>query len=166
MNDSNNTGELNPRQRKFIEGLARGLTAQQAARNAGFSISYSRKASRLLKIPAVAQALESIRSEARAEAVYGIREHVQELDRAILAAYASKAWMAVSRLLQSKGECYGFYVHRIQEVPIDLRGALEQARLRIININPPQTITQQGDGTEPDGPLPGLAQWQRDHQTQ
>jgi hypothetical protein len=145
MNDSD---ELNERQRKVVQGVAIGLSPQEAARRAGFSLSYAKKASRLLKIPAVAKAIEAIRSEARREAVYGIQEHVKELDAAIVAAYSHKAMMAVSRLLRDKGECYGLYINRFQEVPIDLKGSLEAARLRVIN--PRSLLPEQGEPGESD----------------
>jgi hypothetical protein len=166
MNNPMNDGDkLTQRQQTFVEGLARGLTVQQAAKQAAFSPSYAKKASRLLKIPAVAQELSAIRSEARREAAYGLQEHVKELDRAILAAYSHKAMMAVSRLLRDKGEAYGLYINRAQEVPIDLKGALEQARTRIIQHHTPQqAIPEHGNGTstDPDSPASHNATWRRD----
>jgi phage terminase small subunit len=60
--------------------VARGLSAQEAARSAGYAPGYARKASRLLKSPVIAKAVSEIRSDARREAVYTLLEAVKEID--------------------------------------------------------------------------------------
>ena len=98
---------------------------------------YARKASRLLKSPVIAKAVAEIRSDARREAVYTLLEAVKEIDKAVLFAYAQKNSMAIAKLLESKGKLFGLYVDRYQEVPVDLRGALAEARGRVLTmINP------------------------------
>ena len=74
--------------RKFVEGVATGLSVQQAAKQAAFSASYARKASRLLKNPSVRQTIEAIQGEARTVAAYSLLEAVRELDKAIAFGYA------------------------------------------------------------------------------
>jgi phage terminase small subunit len=83
-----NEGELTERQRKLVQYVATGDPVQQAARKAGFSASYARKSSRLLKHPAIAQAVAAIRTDARREAVYGLVEAVREIDKAIVFGYS------------------------------------------------------------------------------
>ena len=79
---------LTDRQQQYVEHLAAGMESRQAALVAGYSASFARVAAhRMKKNPAVAKALESIRSEARREAVYDIQEAVKEIDRAIRLGY-------------------------------------------------------------------------------
>jgi hypothetical protein len=94
----------------------------------GLCAGLARKASRLLKSPVIAKAVAEIRSDARREAVYTLLEAVKEIDKAVLFAYGQKNAMAIAKLLESKGKLFGLYVDRYQEVPVDLKGALAEAR--------------------------------------
>lgn len=64
--------------------MARGLSAQEAARSAGYAPGYARKASRLLKFPVIAKAVAEISSDARRETVYTLLEDINEIDKAVL----------------------------------------------------------------------------------
>jgi hypothetical protein len=145
--------DLNERQRKFVEGVATGLSVQQAAKQAAFSASYARKASRLLKNPSVRQTIEAIQGEARTVAAYSLLEAVRELDKAIAFGYAKGNPMSIAKLLEAKGRLFGLYVDRYQEVPLDLCGALEAARGRVVNITPPRQPCEDGLA------VPGGARW-------
>lgn len=112
--------------------MARGLSAQEATRSACYAPGYARKASRLLKFPVIAKAVAEIRSDARRETVYTLLEAVHEIDNAVLFAYVQKNAMAIAKLLESKGKLFGLYVDRYQEVPVDLKGALAEARGRVL----------------------------------
>ena len=62
---------LTDRQREYVQHIARGLGSRDAARASGYSESFSRVAAwRLGKKPAVATAIEEIRSRGRELAVY------------------------------------------------------------------------------------------------
>lgn len=132
-------GDLTDRQRRYVEGLARGIDSRAAAKGAGYSDSYAKVAAhRLKKKPAVAKALEAIRSDARREVVYDVQEAVKEIDKAILFGYGSKNPMSVAKLLELKSKLFGLLVDRYQELPVDLKGALAEARGRVINVMPPR----------------------------
>jgi hypothetical protein len=67
-------------------------------------------------------------------------EAVAEIDKAMCFAYQQKNPMSIAKLLENKGRLYGLYVDRFQEVPIDLTGALQAARTRVltaIDLTPP-----------------------------
>lgn len=92
----------------------------------------------------IAKAVAEIRSDARREAVYTLFEAVKEIDKAVLFAYGQKNAMAVAKLLESKGKLFGLYVDRYQEVPVDLKGALAEARGRVLTIVNPMPPHGQG----------------------
>jgi hypothetical protein len=83
------------------------------------------------------------RSDARREAVYTLLEAVKEIDKAVLFAYGQKNAMAIAKLLESKGKLFGLYADRYQEVPVDLKGALAEARGRMLTF---VTVTTRGHG--------------------
>jgi len=128
--------ELNPRLQQLVALVATGLPVQQAARQAGFSPSYSRKASRLLKHPAVAQALARIQAEARTVVVYGLVEAMKEADDAAAFARKNKNSMALVKACELRAKLSGLLIDRIEVVPVDLRGVLEKAERRVINVTP------------------------------
>ena len=78
------------------------------------------------------KAVAEIRSDARQEAVYTLLEAVKEIDKAVLFVFGQKNAMAIAKLLESKGKLFGLYVDRYQEVPVDLKGALAEARGRML----------------------------------
>jgi hypothetical protein len=103
---------------------------------AGYGKSYAVVASsRLGKIPAVAKALESIRAEFRNRTLYDLEAAVSEVDRAVSFADTKSNPQAVAKLLELKSKLHGLLVDRlwIKEESIDLRSALDQARVRVIN---------------------------------
>jgi phage terminase small subunit len=124
---------LNDRQRKFAEGVACGLTVQQAARQAGFSPSYSRKSSKLLKHPGVSALVATIREQGRTLAAYDLAQAMAQAQKGIDLAEKHKNPMAFIKGCELRAKLSGLLIERTQEVPVDLRGALEEARLRIIN---------------------------------
>jgi len=150
--DPMDAADLTERQRRLVEFVASGLSVQQAATKAGFSASYARKSSRLLKHPAIAQAVAAIRTDARREAVYGLVEAVREIDKAIVFGYSVSNPMSVAKLLELKSKLFGLLVDRVEIATVDLKGALEAARNRVVMVNapPPQPCANQGPATDPE----------------
>jgi len=134
---------LNHRQQKFIEAVARGESVQQAARLAGFSPSYARKSSRLLKHPAIAQAVAAIRTEARTVAAYGLVEAMKETESAAAFARLHKNPMALVKATELRAKLSGLLVDRVEVVEVDLRGALDRAEARVLNGTSALTQTAQ-----------------------
>lgn len=144
MNDPEPTQEPEPndRQRKLIEGAARGLSPQEAARSAGFSASYARKASRLLKQPMIAKAIEAIRAEGRTIAAYGLVEAMKEVESAASFARVNKNSMALVKACELRAKLSGLLIDEIhlKTESLDLRGAIEEGRRRVgwITVSPRQ----------------------------
>jgi len=154
--------KLTDKQRRFVQLYAGGMDKAQAAKTAGYQQGFGAKkaGSRLLKNPDVVKAVESIRSEARQEAVYTLLEAVKEIDKAIAFGYAKGNPMSIAKLLEAKGRLFGLYVDRVQIESIDLKGAMEAAKLRVINLVPqPHSQAQLEQATDP--PVrAGAAQWE------
>jgi hypothetical protein len=129
-----NEPELNDRQRKFVAEVARGVSAQDAARKAGFSPSYARKSSRLLKHPGIAQAIAAIRAEGRTLVAYDLAAAMREAESAATFARMNKNSMALVKACELRAKLSGLLIERIETVAIDLKGSLEQARARVLDV--------------------------------
>jgi hypothetical protein len=130
------TERLTNKQEQYVRNLVSGMDSRSAARESGYSDSYSKVAgSRLMKNLSVAQAIESIRTEARTTAVYDLVAAVKEIDAQIKGALEAKSpnHMAAAKLLEMKLKAYGLLIDRFQEVPLDLTGALQRDEARVIN---------------------------------
>src|SRR6476646_10621062 len=136
---------------KIVTAVAGGATWTQAAKQFGnYSESYSRVLrSRLMAKPKVRQMLDEFRNELRDKAMYDAEACVKEIDKAIEFAYQRGNPMSIAKLLTLKAELYGLLVQRIEVVPLDLAGALEEAKNRIINITPHLSLPPDGsDGRD------------------
>lgn len=117
--------------------MASDLNVQQADRNAGYSPAYAKKASRLLKRPVVARAIESIQAQGRTMAAYGLVEAMKEAEFAAAFAREHRNPMALLKATELRAKLSGLLIDRLEVVPpIDLKGGLEQARNRLLNITP------------------------------
>jgi phage terminase small subunit len=124
------SAEPNDRQRRFIEAVARGIPAQEAARSVGYSPAYSRKASRLLKVPVIAQAIAAIREQGRTIAAYGLVEAMKEAESAATFARVNKNSMALVKASELRAKLSGLLIDRVEIAYVDLTGALAAARSR------------------------------------
>jgi hypothetical protein len=150
--------EPNARQQKFIDAMARGLSAQEAARHAGFSPSYARKSSRLLKQPMIASAIAGIRMEGRKLAAYGLSEAMKEAEAVCAFAKLHKNAMAYCKGTELRAKLSGLLIDRIEVVPVDLRGALDRAEARVVNAT--QLSGPRCDASPTVAPLPnGATRW-------
>ena len=122
---------VNSRQRKFIEAVAAGLPAQEAARRAGYSPAYSRKASRLLRCHAVAAAVADIRERACAAAAYDVTVAMKEAESAATFARVNKNSMALVKAYELRAKLSGLLIDRVEIATVDLTDALSRAEQRI-----------------------------------
>ncbi len=146
-----NEGELTERQRKLVQYVATGDPMQQAAKKAGFSPSYARKSSRLLKHPMIAAAVEAIRAEGRTLAAYDLSEAMKEAEDAARFARLKGNAMALVKSIELRARLSGLLIERIETVTVDLKGSLEAARNRVVMVNapPPQPCAIPGPVTTP-----------------
>jgi phage terminase small subunit len=130
----NDSGELNDQQKSFVQYYTTGLSPQQAAKKAAYSPSYSRKASKLLKHPGIAAAIEENQAALRESHGYGPADAVMEIDRMMKGALGSKTpnHMAAAKLMELKCKIFGFVRERLEVASVDLRGALAAAESRVL----------------------------------
>ena len=127
-----------------------GLSETEAARRAGYGAAYSQVAgSRIGSILAVKMAIQQGQAQLREKAFYEVEQAVAEVDKAIAFGYDRANPMSVAKLLELKCKLYGLLVEKIdlKASVVDLKGALEEARLRVLNapalphlVTPPEEI--------------------------
>lgn len=128
---------LTDKQRRYAELLASGMPSRSAARSAGYSKSFSRVAAhRLGSKPAVAKAIEAIRTEGRTLAAYDLAAAMAQAQEGINFAKANGNAMAFIKDCELRAKLSGLLVDRVEVVTVDLRGALEAAEARVINVTP------------------------------
>jgi hypothetical protein len=128
---------LTDKQRRYAANIVRGMESRQAAESAGYRKSYAKVIGhRLKQHPAVKHAIQTAHAELREKAMYDVEQAVQEIDKAVVFGYTQKNPMSVAKLLELKAKLYGLFIDRFQEVPVDLKGALEAAERRVLNITP------------------------------
>jgi hypothetical protein len=130
--------ELDDRQQRAVKWIVGGLSGPEAFRKAGFSDSYARKSSTVLKQPVYAAALEAERAMLREQVPYDAPAAVREIDRQIKGALAAKSpnFMAAAKLLDLKCRIYGLIKERIEIATVDLSAALSRAESRVVNGTP------------------------------
>jgi|CXWL01.1.fsa_nt_gi hypothetical protein len=136
--DHEPTAELDERQRRVVSWVIGGMPGPAAFRRAGFAPSYARKASKILRQPLWVSALEDARVGLRDSQGYGAEHAVQEINRQIKGALAAKTpnHMAAAKLLELKCKIFGLVREKVEVVSIDMKGALDEAKQRLIQINP------------------------------
>ena len=127
-------GTLNARQQRLVELVATGIPVQQAAQQAGFSPSYARKASKLLKLPAIATAVADIRERGRSLAAYNLATAMREAQEVIDFAKKHKNSMAYFKAVQHRADLSGLLLQRVEISTVDLAGSLQRARSRVIDV--------------------------------
>jgi hypothetical protein len=129
---------LTNKQIKFIELVGAGVPHQEAGAQSGLRSSGSRY--RCLTTPVAIQYLSSLRAESRAIAAYDIASAMQEAKEARDFAIKHENPMAVVKATELRAKLSGLLIDRVEVVTVDLRGSLEQAEKRVLNVMP--TCTQ------------------------
>jgi hypothetical protein len=132
-----NTDHLTDKQRRYMERLASGMPSRAAAKAAGYSDSYARVVMhRLGKNPAVAKAIEAIRAEGMKMAVYDLATAMREAEAVCAFAKKHKNAMAYCKATELRAKLSGLLIDRVEVVAVDLRGALEAAERRVLDVTP------------------------------
>ena len=123
---------LSPKREAYIEGLASGLSSQQAALKAGFSPSYAKAVGhRLGRLPAVQAAVAEVRKAGREAARYGLVEAMQEAQQVIEFAKAHRNAMAFCKAVELRTRLSGLLIERVAVERVDLAQALADAKARV-----------------------------------
>jgi hypothetical protein len=133
---------LSDKLQRFIELRVRGMDKKPAALAAGYSESYSNVAGRLEKNPTVREAIDAIRQKGCEMAAYDLTKAMEEAQEVIEYAKQVKSAMAYVRAVELRARLAGLLIEQIhlKHQEVDLRSALEAARVRMINS--PLALTQ------------------------
>lgn len=127
--------ELTAKQQAYVKHMSKGLSSRVAAEAAGFSKSYALSAgSRLKKNPLVAEALAAVRKEGLTIAAYGLAEAMNEANAAAEFARHHKNPMALVKACELRAKLSGLLIEKVEVFSADLRGALDEAKRRIVNL--------------------------------
>ena len=123
--------ELSLKQATFVRHYASGDSAAMAARKAGYASSQSDRASQhVLSNPKVRAAVEAARLEIQAATQYDATRAMADLTRVVEFARETRNATAMARATELMMKLNGLLVDRIQLEPLDLAGALIDARRR------------------------------------
>ena len=108
---------LDIRRATFVRHFCSGKSAAESARLAGYAEAYCRNASeRLLKQPAVKQAIDRARARLREATEYDQRAAMQELDETIAFARETGNATAMARAVELKAKLNGLLVERREDL--------------------------------------------------
>jgi hypothetical protein len=88
-------------------------------------------------------------------AAYGLAEAMKEAEAVCDFAIKHKNAMAYCKATELRAKLSGLLIDRIEVVPVDLKGALEQARHRVVMVNAPPPCAE----PVPDLAVTGGAHW-------
>ena len=147
------TDHLPDRWRRIIQRVARGEDWVPAARAEGCAASYARVIhTRMMKHPAAVRELDAIRADARREAVYGVVEAMAQAQKGIDLAERHKNPMAFIKGCELRAKLSGLLIDRVEVVTVDLKGALEAAKTRVLTVFDSTSLSS-------DGVLAGSVRW-------
>jgi phage terminase small subunit len=129
--------QLTDKQRDYVHHLASGMESRAAAKAAGYSDSFSKVAfHRLQKKPAVVRAIAAAQATLRKHTLYTQEKAIKGIDAQIALALSAKnpAFMAAANLLTLKCKIHGLVRDKIEVEHVDMRGALIEARTRVITV--------------------------------
>lgn len=122
------------RQQRILQRVASGEDWRAAARAEGCSASYSRVIrTRMMKNPAVAQAIAKVRTEGRKLAAYDLAQAMKEADDAAKFAKLHKNPMANVKAVELRSRLSGLLVDKVEVVSVDLTKALAAAEARVLH---------------------------------
>lgn len=127
--------KLKPRHYDYLRLRQAGKSQKEAVQLTGLP---QKTAYRAENHPEGKRFLAEVAEQARIAGQYGIKEAVSEVDKAIQFAYEQENPNAIAKLLEHKSKLYGLLVEKIdiKATYIDLKGALEQAKARVlVNLN-------------------------------
>lgn len=130
---------MTPKQHRLITNVLQGMEFHEAALAAGYSKRTARGIRSRLKMrkdPEVMRALEQVQDQWRKEHHYTFEMAMQEIEAVRDFALENGQAMAAVKAVELRTRISGLYVERRQEIPFDLKGAMDLAAARVINITP------------------------------
>lgn len=123
--------KLKPRHYDYLRLRQAGKSQKEAIQLTGLP---QKTAYRAEQHPDGKKFLAEVAENARIAGQYGVKEAVQEVDKAIGFAYEQENPNAIAKLLEHKSKLYGLLIERmeVKATYVDLKGALEQAKERVL----------------------------------
>jgi hypothetical protein len=130
--------KLPPRQARFVKEYIIVGTGTEAVRRAGYrTAEASNRAYKLMKIPAVAAAIEAGRRDVASNARYDANAAMAELNSTIEYSKTQKNSMAVVKAVELKMKLCGLLIDRIETTEkLDIAGVLIEAKRRTQRLLP------------------------------
>ncbi|WNL45630.1 terminase small subunit [Dyella sp. BiH032] len=128
--------QLNPQQRRFIAAYQTGITATQAAIEAGYSAKSAKYiAHKLLhENPLVREELDRISGKWADEAEYNLQRFMQDLARAEAHAVRTNNANALVKVIELRGKAANLLREKVDITVerVDVNGALAEAKARLL----------------------------------
>lgn len=125
---------ITPRQQQFADLLASGLSLTEASKQSGYKSKTS--AWEASKNPHVQQYLATVQSQIRATIGHTVQMAMQEAAEVIAFAKEHDNPMAFCKAVELRAKLSGLLIDRVEVFSMDLKGALDQAKQRVVNITP------------------------------
>ena len=131
------TPRLTQRQIQFLDQYAKCRNGKDAAISVGYTTSSApQMAQRTLKNPKAQEYLKSLQSESRAIVAYDLSVAMQESLDVIAHAKLTNNSMAYFKAVEHRAKLSGLLIDRVQVATVDIKGALEEARTRTLEVFP------------------------------
>jgi len=125
--------QLTAPQTEFLDLLATGLSQREVAKRFHWSLS---RVYTLMRNSLAQQYLSSIRAESRAIVVYDIATAMEEALADHAFAISTKNANAAVKATELRAKLSGLLIERVELFTADLRGALDLARRKVIQVSP------------------------------
>ena len=144
---------LTARQSRFVNAYMTGISAAEAARQAGYGPGYSAKAAKyLLQHPSIAAAIQEVQVTLQSKTLFDAEALVKECDELIRFGREKNNPMSCVKALELKARAHGLLTDRLElAAPVDLRGALHEARSRVVARGLAVRVLPVSDAVDPFG---------------
>lgn len=135
---------ITEKKQRYVDLIAAGRDSREAARATGYSESYAEViATRCKRNPEIAAAIEAIREKGRRLSAYDLAAAMKEAEDAADFAKKHKNPMANVKAVELRAKLSGLLIERVELFSMDLKGSLEQAKARVLNV----TSSNKSEGT-------------------
>lgn len=133
--------QISPKQLLYAQLLSQGLTKSEASRKVGWKSRAGKfKADRN---PLVQEYLSNIQQSVAIRASHTVVQAMHEAEQGMIFAKETENAGAFVKAVELRAKLSGLLIDRVEVFSMDMKGALDQARSRVIQVNPAlEQITQ------------------------
>ena len=136
------TKRITPKQQRYAELRAQGLTQGQAAKQAGYS---SKSSANHGETPIVREYLSRIQSEVCSRTAYTVATAMDEALQVIEFAKANGNANAFCNAVSLRAKLSGLLIDKVELVAIDLSGSIQRAETRVLGIASKEEVAEEED---------------------